>query len=64
MYKLYYCAATSVDHDFTEVIVAETQEEATDKFSAMLEESESWYAGAFVYELEFENFEISIKKKL
>lgn len=61
--KLFYCSATATDHDWVEIIVAETLEEAKKKFSKMVEESSSWYAGECVDELTFDDYEINIKKK-
>lgn len=62
MNKLYYCVATSTDNDMVEIIPAESQEEATEKFSKMIEEDDNWYAGAFVYELKIDGYEISVVK--
>lgn len=63
MYKLYYCCATAVDHDMVEIIPAESQEEATKEFEKIVEESDSWFVGAFVYELQLEGFDITVTKK-
>jgi hypothetical protein len=61
--KLFYCCATATDHDCIEIIVAETLEEAKKKFSKTVEESDNWYAGESVSELDFGDYEVAIKKK-
>jgi hypothetical protein len=61
--KLYYCTAVATDHDWTEILIAESEEEAKETFSNMIEESNSWYAGEHIHELKFEDYEIEIKKK-
>ena len=63
MLKLFYCTASATDHDWVEIIVAESLEEAKETFSKMVEESNSWYACEFVHELVIDDYEIAIKKK-
>lgn len=63
MLKLYYCIASGTNYDWVEVIVAETIEEAESKWSKMVEDSDSWYAGEQIYELELEGYEVIVKMK-
>lgn len=63
MLKLYYCVASTTDHDWVEIIVAKDLDSATEQFNKMVEESGSWYAGVNVDELNFDDYEVTIMKK-
>ncbi|MDP4108291.1 MAG: hypothetical protein Q8935_25525 [Bacillota bacterium] len=63
MLKLFYCTATATDYDWVEIIVAESIEEAKEKFAKMVEDSNSWFSGESVDELTFEDYIVTVKKK-
>lgn len=62
MLKLYYCIARGRDSDWVEVIVADSIEEAENKWLEMVEEDQTYYSGEQVYELELEGYEVTVKK--
>lgn len=62
--KLFYCEATAIDYDPRTHIIAESEQEAEEQFTKLLDENEIWHAGVIVVnEVELEGYEIVIKKK-
>lgn len=57
------CSAYAGDYEPTGVVVAETEEEAEEKFKKELDDEGIWYAGLIlVQELKIDGYEIIVRK--
>ena len=61
--KLFLCSAYAGDYEPTGVVVAETEEEAEEKFKKELDDEGIWYAGLiWVKEVKVDGHEIIVRK--
>jgi len=61
--KLFLCSAYAGDYEPTGVVVAETEEEAEEKFKKELDDEGIWYAGLiWVQEVKVDGHEIIVRK--
>ena len=61
--KLFLCSAYAGDYEPTGVVVAETEEEAEEKFKKELDDEGIWYAGLiWAQEVKVDGYEIIVRK--
>ena len=61
--KLFLCSAYAGNYEPTGVVVAETEEEAEEKFKKELDGEGIWYAGLiWVQEVKVDGYEIIVRK--
>jgi hypothetical protein len=62
--KLYQCWAHGIDYEICDFVVAETEEEAEEKFKRKLDEEGTWYAGTVrAYEVKIDGYKITVTKE-
>ena len=61
--KLFLCSANAGDYEPTGVVVAETEEEAEEKFKKELDDEGIWHTGSiWAQEVKVDGYEIVLKK--
>lgn len=61
--KLFLCSANAGDYESTGVIVAETKEEAKEKFKKKLDDERIWHTGSiWAKEVKIDGYEIVVRK--
>jgi hypothetical protein len=58
--KLFHCWANAVDYEPCDFVVAETEEEAIEKFKRELDKEGIWYAGVTAHEVEVDGYTITV----
>ena len=61
--KLFRCYVYAIDHDYSGLVVAETEEKALEKWENELDENVGWYHGESVQEVtEIGGFKVVFRK--